>query len=89
MSPAFNRQQRLGCIWFSIIGLCAGWLAGKLTQGRGFGAIDNFIIGVIGAVLGGFLFSLLGLESKSKLGSLVMATVGALVLLAIARAVRR
>jgi uncharacterized membrane protein YeaQ/YmgE (transglycosylase-associated protein family) len=89
MSPAFNRQQRLGCIWFSIIGLCAGWLAGKLTQGHGFGAIDNFIIGVIGAVLGGFLFTLLGLETKSKLGSLVMATVGALVLLAIARAVRR
>ncbi|MCC6971740.1 MAG: GlsB/YeaQ/YmgE family stress response membrane protein [Phycisphaerales bacterium] len=68
-------------VWFLLIGLCAGWLAGVLTKGRGFGIVGNLIIGVIGAILGGFLFGLLGLQSYSLLGSLVTATVGAIVLL--------
>ncbi len=71
----------MNIIWFLLIGLCAGWLAGVLTKGRGFGIAGNLIIGVIGAILGGFLFGLLGLKSYSLLGSLVMATVGAVVLL--------
>ncbi len=68
-------------LWFLLIGLCAGWLAGVLMKGRGFGVVGNLIIGVIGAILGGFLFGLLGLQSYSLLGSLVTATVGAMVLL--------
>jgi len=68
-------------LWFLLIGLCAGWLAGVLTKGGGFGVIGNLIVGVIGAILGGWLFRLLGLTSYSLLGSLVTATVGAIVLL--------
>lgn len=65
------------------IGLVAGWLAGLLTKGKGFGLVGNLIIGAIGSVLGGFLFQLLGLKSVSLVGSLVSATAGAVVLLAL------
>ena len=46
-------------LWFSIIGAVAGWLAGQIIRGRGFGLIGNLIVGVIGALLGGILFDLL------------------------------
>ncbi len=71
----------MNLIWFLLIGLIAGWLAGQFTKGKGFGLVGNLIIGVIGALLGGFLFALLGLSSNNLLGSLVTATVGAIVLL--------
>jgi uncharacterized membrane protein YeaQ/YmgE (transglycosylase-associated protein family) len=68
-------------LYFALIGLCAGWLAGQLTQGGGFGIWGNLIIGVIGAILGGWLFALLGFGATNLLGQLVTATVGAIVLL--------
>jgi uncharacterized membrane protein YeaQ/YmgE (transglycosylase-associated protein family) len=70
-------------IWFLLIGLCAGWLAGQFMKGRGFGLGDNLIIGVIGAVVGGFIFGLLGFRTTGLLGELITATVGAVVLLAV------
>lgn len=69
-------------IWFILIGLTAGWLAGQLVKGGGFGLLGDIIVGVIGALLGGFLFSALGLSSGGGLlGSLIVATIGAVVLL--------
>jgi len=68
-------------IWFTLIGLIAGWLAGLITKGGGFGLIGNLVVGVIGAVLGAFLFRLVGIGGGNLLGQLVIATVGALVLL--------
>lgn len=68
-------------IWFLIIGIAAGWIAGKIMKGRGFGLVGNLVVGVIGALVGGFLFDLIGLEAYGLLASLVMATAGAVVLL--------
>jgi uncharacterized membrane protein YeaQ/YmgE (transglycosylase-associated protein family) len=68
-------------IWFLIIGLVAGWLAGQIMRGRGLGLIGNLIVGVIGSVIGGFLFGLIGLNSFGLIGSLITATIGAVVLL--------
>jgi uncharacterized membrane protein YeaQ/YmgE (transglycosylase-associated protein family) len=68
-------------VWFLLIGLVAGWLAGQLMKGRGFGLIGNLIVGVIGAFVGGFLFRILGLTAGGLIGSLVVAFVGAVVLL--------
>ena len=79
----------MGLFWFVLIGLAAGWLAGQLTKGSGFGLIGDLVVGVIGALLGGLLFGLLGIAATSLLGSLVTATVGAVVLLALLRFVRR
>lgn len=72
-------------LWFVLIGIVAGWLAGRIRYGSGFGTVGNLIVGVVGAVLGGFLFKLLGLGPTNLLGSLISATVGAILVLAILR----
>ncbi len=76
-------------LWFLLIGIAAGWLAGQIMKGGGFGLIGDLIVGVIGALLGGFLFSLFGLSANGRLGSLVTATVGAVVLIALLRVINR
>ena len=64
-----------------IIGAIAGWLAGTIMKGRGFGLLGNMVVGIVGAFVGGFLFSAVGLASYGLVGSLITATVGAVVLL--------
>jgi uncharacterized membrane protein YeaQ/YmgE (transglycosylase-associated protein family) len=71
--------------WFLIIGVVAGWLAGKITRGHGFGLVGNLVVGIIGALVGGFLFRVIGIASYGLIGSLVTATVGAVVLLWLVR----
>jgi uncharacterized membrane protein YeaQ/YmgE (transglycosylase-associated protein family) len=71
-------------IGFLIIGLVAGWIAGKLTKGSGFGLVGNLIVGCVGALAGGLLFGLLGLQQTGIIGSLVTAVVGSIVFLWIA-----
>jgi uncharacterized membrane protein YeaQ/YmgE (transglycosylase-associated protein family) len=61
--------------------MLTGWLAGKIMKGKGFGLAGNLIIGVIGALLGGFLFRLLGISTAGFIGSIAMAVMGAIVLL--------
>ena len=76
-------------LWFILIGLAAGFLGGQITKGHGFGLLGNLIVGVLGAVFGGFIFGLLGLATTSLLGSLITATVGAVALLFLIGLVRR
>ena len=77
-------------IWFLIVGLIAGWLAGILVKGGGFGLVGDLVVGVVGAFIGGFLFSFLGIWPNGGLiGSIVIATIGAVVLLVIVRAIKR
>jgi len=76
-------------IWTIIIGIIAGWLAGKIVKGRGMGLLVDLIVGVVGSLLGGFVFGLLGLGAYGLLGRLVIATVGAVLLLLIVRAIKR
>jgi uncharacterized membrane protein YeaQ/YmgE (transglycosylase-associated protein family) len=68
-----------------IIGLLAGWIAGTISRGRGFGCIANIVLGLVGAVLGGWIFTKLGIERYGFIYSLAAATVGAVILVAIAR----
>jgi uncharacterized membrane protein YeaQ/YmgE (transglycosylase-associated protein family) len=68
-------------IWFLLVGLAAGFLAGKIFAGKGLGLLGNLIVGVIGAFLGRFIFMLVGISAHSLLGSLISATLGALLLL--------
>jgi uncharacterized membrane protein YeaQ/YmgE (transglycosylase-associated protein family) len=75
-----------------IIGLVAGWLAGEVMRGHGFGLLGNIVVGILGAILGGWLFSLLGIGggvNGFNLGSLITAFLGAVVLLALIGLVRR
>jgi uncharacterized membrane protein YeaQ/YmgE (transglycosylase-associated protein family) len=68
-----------------VIGLLAGWIAGHLTRGRGFGCVVDVVLGLIGAVVGGWIFTRLGVVALGFWGSLAAATVGAVLLVAIAR----
>jgi uncharacterized membrane protein YeaQ/YmgE (transglycosylase-associated protein family) len=68
-------------LYFLLIGLIAGWLAGQIMKGKGFGLAGNLLVGCIGAFVGGFLFSLLGISAHGLIGSLAAALAGALVLL--------
>jgi uncharacterized membrane protein YeaQ/YmgE (transglycosylase-associated protein family) len=77
----------LGWLSFLIVGLIAGWIAEKIMK-REHGLFINLLVGVIGASLGAFLFRLLGLATTGFVGTLVVATIGAVVLLAIVGAVR-
>jgi len=77
--------MRPGLIGWVLIGLIAGWLSGKVTRGRGFGLVADLFLGLIGAVLGGWLFGRLGVESYGFIGGLAAATVGAVLLVAAAR----
>ncbi len=72
-------------IGWILIGLVGGWLAGKVTRGAGFGCLANVLLGLIGALLGGWVFSKLGIFGGGFLFSLAAATVGAVLLVAVAR----
>jgi uncharacterized membrane protein YeaQ/YmgE (transglycosylase-associated protein family) len=67
------------------VGLIAGWLTGKLTRGSGFGLFANTFLGLVGAVIGGWVFNQLGITAYGFIGSLAAATVGAVILVSVAR----
>ncbi len=76
-------------IWVVVIGILAGWLAGQITKGRGFGVLGDLIVGVIGSLLGSFVFGLLGIYAGSIVGRLILSVVGAILLLYLIRFIRR
>jgi uncharacterized membrane protein YeaQ/YmgE (transglycosylase-associated protein family) len=77
-------------ILFLLIGLAAGWLAEQIMGVGGQGVIGDLVVGVIGALLGGFLFQAVGITvGGGLLGSLIVATIGAITLIAGLRAIRR
>lgn len=78
-------------VFWLIIGGIAGWLAGTVMRGQGFGLVGNIAVGIVGAVLGGFLFGATtgSMSSGNLLGSLLVATLGSIVLLFLAGLVQR
>lgn len=76
-------------VWFLLIGIVAGWLAGKLVKGRGFGLGVDLVVGVLGAIIGGFIFGQLGVSTSGLIGELLSATAGAVILLVVLKAVRK
>jgi uncharacterized membrane protein YeaQ/YmgE (transglycosylase-associated protein family) len=71
-----------------IVGIIAGWLAGLIMKGHGFGLVMNAALGIIGSFVGSFAFDLVGLHATNLLGNIVKATVGAVIVLAIANFIR-
>ena len=79
-----------GIILWLIIGAVAGWLAGKIVEGAGFGLIVDIIVGIVGAFIGGWLAGVLGINIGGGLiGSLIVAVVGAVILLFALRLIKR
>ena len=74
-------------VWI-VVGLAAGWLAGQLMKGSGYGILGDLVLGVVGAFIGGWLFGAIapGSQPNGLLGSILVATIGAVVVIVIARA---
>lgn len=68
-------------IWYIIIGIVSGFIAGKIMRGGGFGLLINLIVGIVGGLLGGWVFGLLGIAAGGILGSLITSVIGAVLLL--------
>ncbi len=69
-----------------LMGALAGWLSGELVRGKGFGCLGNILLGLIGAVIGGWLFEQLHITAFGFIGGLAAATVGAVLVVSLARA---
>jgi uncharacterized membrane protein YeaQ/YmgE (transglycosylase-associated protein family) len=73
-----------------IVGLIAGWLAGKVMRGSGYGILVDILLGLVGGVIGGWLFGALGVfPGAGVVGSILVSFVGAVILVALVRALRR
>jgi uncharacterized membrane protein YeaQ/YmgE (transglycosylase-associated protein family) len=80
----------MNLLWFLIVGVIAGWLAGQVMKGGGYGLIGDMIVGVIGAIFGGWLFGRLGIGvGYGLIGSIIVAFIGAIILIAILRMIKR
>lgn len=79
-----------GILVLLLVGLVAGWLAGQIVRGRGFGLIGDLVVGVVGAFIGSWIFGALGIFiGMGLIGAVISATIGAVILVAIIRLVRR
>ncbi len=76
-------------VWFLFIGAVIGWLAGLIIRGRGFGLIGDIIVGIVGAMLGGWIARAIGLYTSSSFGAFLVALAGAVVLVGLTRLVVR
>lgn len=79
----------MGLIGTLIIGAIAGWLAGQIMSGRGFGVIGNMALGILGAFLAGMVFPAVGIGGDGTGVTLVRATIGAVVILALVQLVKK
>jgi len=77
-------------VWFIIVGLIAGWLAGVIMKGGGYGVVGDIVVGIVGALIGGWLFSTMGVSTGGGLlGAIIVALVGAIVLIFLLRLIKR
>jgi uncharacterized membrane protein YeaQ/YmgE (transglycosylase-associated protein family) len=76
-------------LWFLLIGLIAGALAGRIMKGGGYGLVGDIVVGVIGSLVGGFALGMLGLHGTGLIGRIAVATIGAVILIWLLRFVKR
>jgi len=78
-----------GLIWAVVIGFIAGWLAGKVMKGRGYGVPMDIVLGIVGGLIGRVVFGLLGLSASSVTGSIIVSFVGAVILIWLVRQLKK
>jgi uncharacterized membrane protein YeaQ/YmgE (transglycosylase-associated protein family) len=79
----------IALVWVVLIGILVGWLAGQITKGHRFSVLVDLVVGILGSLLGNFLFGLLGIVALGLVGHLVMAVIGAIVLLWLVRVIKK
>ena len=75
-------------IWWIVVGLIAGWATGKLMKGSGYGIFMDLLLGLLGSLVGSFVLGILGIGASGFLGSIIIATFGAVICIWIVRQVR-
>jgi uncharacterized membrane protein YeaQ/YmgE (transglycosylase-associated protein family) len=86
----FRRRRVMGFLAWIIVGLIAGWLAGQVMKGGGYGVLVDIILGLLGGLLGGWLFGQLGIGAGSGMvGSIIVAFIGAVILVGITRLIKK
>src|SRR3974390_141481 len=82
--------EEMGIIAWIVVGLIAGWLAGQVMKGGGYGVVVDIVLGIVGGILGGWIFGLLGIwQGGGMIGSIIVAFVGAVILVGITRLLKR
>ncbi len=77
-------------IWWLLVGLIAGWAAGKIMKGGGYGTLMDIVLGIVGAIIGGWIFNALGIyPGGGILGSIAVAIIGAVFLIWLTRLLKR
>jgi uncharacterized membrane protein YeaQ/YmgE (transglycosylase-associated protein family) len=80
LRPADGTKEVIGTI---ILGLIAGWITGLIMRGSGFGVIADIVIGLVGAIIGRFIFAMLSVAPTGSIGYVLMSVIGAIVLVSI------
>ncbi|HEY6373544.1 MAG TPA: GlsB/YeaQ/YmgE family stress response membrane protein [Candidatus Sulfotelmatobacter sp.] len=76
-------------IWWVLVGLIAGWAAGKIMKGGGYGVAMDIILGIVGAVVGGWLVGILGIRAGGFISTILVAIIGAVFLIWITRLIKK
>jgi uncharacterized membrane protein YeaQ/YmgE (transglycosylase-associated protein family) len=85
-----TRRRVMNFLAWIVVGLIAGWLAGQVMKGGGYGVLVDIILGILGGFLGGWIFGLLGIGAGSgMIGSIIVAFVGAVILVGITRLIKK
>jgi uncharacterized membrane protein YeaQ/YmgE (transglycosylase-associated protein family) len=79
----------MSLLWFLIVGLVAGWLAGLIMKGSGYGVVGDIVVGIIGAMIGGHVLGWVGIAAYGLIGSIFSAVVGAIILIFAIRLLKR
>jgi uncharacterized membrane protein YeaQ/YmgE (transglycosylase-associated protein family) len=78
-----------GIIWWIVVGLIAGWVAGKIMKGGGYGVIADIVLGIVGGIVGGWVVGLLGFGAGGFIWSILVAILGAAILIWITRLIKK
>lgn len=78
-----------GLIWWIVVGLIAGWAAGKIMKGGGYGMGVDIVLGILGGIVGGVLLGLFGIHAEGLVGSIVVAIVGSMFLIWLSRRIKK
>jgi len=78
-----------GFIWWIVMGLIAGWAAGRIMKGGGYGVVADIVLGIVGGIFGGWIVSMVGLGGGGLVWSLLVAILGAVALIWITRLIKR
>lgn len=78
-----------GIIWWIVVGMIAGWAAGKIMKGSGYGVIADIVLGILGGIVGGWAIGLLGFGGGGLIWSILVAILGAVILIWLTRLIKK